>query len=45
MKSLIVKRSILLAGRKTSVSLEDEFWNALKKIANDRHVTMSELDQ
>ena len=43
MKSLIVKRSILLAGRNSSVSLEDEFWNALKKIANDRHVTLSEL--
>ena len=43
MKSLVVKRSIFLAGRKTSVSLEDEFWNALKKIANDRSVTMSEL--
>ena len=43
MKSLVVKRSILLAGRKTSVSLEDEFWTALKKIAGDRHVTLSEL--
>ena len=43
MKSLVVKRSILLAGRKTSVSSEDEFWNALKKIASDRHVTLSEL--
>ena len=43
MKSLVVKRSIVLAGHKTSVSLEDEFWNALKKIANDRYVTMSEL--
>ena len=43
MKSLVVKRSILLAGRKSSVSLEDEFWNALKKIAGDRNVTMSEL--
>ena len=43
MKSLVVKRSIFLAGRKTSVSLEDEFWNALKKIANDRYVTLSEL--
>ena len=43
MKSLIVKRSILLAGRQSSVSLEDEFWNTLKKIANDRHVTVSEL--
>ena len=33
MKSLVAKRSILLAGRKSSVTLEDEFWNALKKIA------------
>ena len=43
MKSLVVKRSIFLAGRKTSVSLEDEFWTALKEIAGDRHVTLSAL--
>ena len=43
MKSLVVKRSIFLAGRKTSVSLEDEFWTALKEIAGNRHVTLSEL--
>ena len=43
MKSLVVKRSILLAGYKTSVSLEDEFWTALKEIAGDRHVTFSKL--
>ena len=43
MKSPIVKRSVLLAGRKSSVSLEDEFWTTLKEIAGDRHVTMSEL--
>ena len=43
MKSLVVKRSIFLAGRKTSVSLEDEFWIALKKIAGDRNVMLSEL--
>ena len=43
MKSLVVKRSIFLAGRKTSVSLEDEFWNALKKIASDRYAMLSEL--
>ena len=43
MKSLVVKRSIFLAGHKTSVSLEDDFWNALKKIAGDRHVTLAEL--
>ena len=43
MKSLVVKRSVFLTGHKTSVSLEDEFWNALKVIAGDRHVTLSEL--
>jgi predicted DNA-binding ribbon-helix-helix protein len=43
MKSPIVKRSVLLAGRQSGVSLEDEFWSALKKIANDRSVTPSEL--
>jgi predicted DNA-binding ribbon-helix-helix protein len=43
MKSLVVKRSIFLAGLKTSVSLKDDFWNALKEIAGDRHVTLSEL--
>ena len=43
MKSLVVKRSIFLADRKTSVSLEDEFWNAMKKIASERYMTLSEL--
>ena len=43
MKSQVGKRSIRLAGHKTSVSLEDEFWTALKKIAGDRHVTLSVL--
>ena len=43
MKSLVVKRSVFPAGRKTSVSLEDDFWNALKEIARDRHVTLSGL--
>ena len=43
MKSPVVKHSVLLAGRKSSVSLEDEFWTALKEIAGDRRVTMSEL--
>ena len=43
MKSPIVKRSVLLAGRQSSVSLEDEFWTTLKDIAGERHVTMSEL--
>jgi hypothetical protein len=33
MNSTVIKRSIVVAGHKTSVSLEDEFWNALKEIA------------
>ena len=43
MKSTIVKRSIVIAGHKTSVSLEDEFWNDLKVIAGERDMKLSEL--
>ena len=43
MKSLVVKRSIKFADHKTSVSLEDAFWNALKEIAGERDVTLSAL--
>jgi predicted DNA-binding ribbon-helix-helix protein len=42
-KSLVVKRSIVVGGHKTSVSLEDEFWAALKKIAVSHRVTLSDL--
>ena len=43
MKSPVVKRSIVIAGHKTSVSLEDAFWKGLKEIAGDRDVTLSDL--
>jgi predicted DNA-binding ribbon-helix-helix protein len=43
MKSLVVKRSIVIAGHKTSVSLEDAFWKGLKEIAELRKTTLSEL--
>ena len=43
MKSPVVKRSIVIAGHKTSVSLEDAFWKGLKDIADDRDVTLSDL--
>ena len=43
MKSLVVKRSIVISGHKTSVSLEDAFWNGLKEIARGRNVTVSDL--
>ena len=40
-KSPVVKRSIVLAGHKTSVSLEDAFWNALKEIARRRLIDLA----
>ena len=43
MKSPVVKRSIVLAGHKTSVSLEDAFWRGLKDIATSRQMTLSDL--
>ena len=43
MKSSVVKRSIVIDGHKTSVSLEDAFWTDLKKIAHTQQVTLSEL--
>ncbi len=43
MKSLVSKRSIVIAGHKTSVSLEDQFWNSLKEIAGERNMTLAEL--
>ena len=43
MKSPIVKRSVVLAGRNTSVSLEDAFWQGLKDIATSRRTTLSDL--
>jgi predicted DNA-binding ribbon-helix-helix protein len=43
MKSPVVKRSIVLHGHKTSVSLEDEFWKGLKEVAGKRLMTLSAL--
>jgi predicted DNA-binding ribbon-helix-helix protein len=43
MKSPVVKRSIVIAGHKTSVSLEDAFWQGLKQIAAERDMTLSDL--
>src|SRR5262245_66379089 len=43
MKSRVVKRSIVVNGHKTSVSLEDEFWSALKVIAGKRLMNLSDL--
>ena len=45
----VTKRSVVIAGRKTSISLEDEFWHGLKAIARQHQRTLSavvgEIDQ
>ena len=41
MKSPVMKRSIVVAGHKTSVSLEEAFWNGMKEISGERNVTLS----
>jgi len=43
MKSPVVKRSIVIAGHKTSISLEDAFWKGLKEIAGNRQQTLSDI--
>ena len=42
MESGIAKHSVVIAGRRTSVSLEDEFWKSLRDIAKARHLTVQE---
>jgi predicted DNA-binding ribbon-helix-helix protein len=42
-RSQVAKRSIVIAGHKTSVSVEDEFWNSLKEIAGERGMTLGAL--
>ena len=43
MKSLVFRRTVRLAGHKTSVSLEGAFWNGLREIAGARNMTLSDL--
>jgi len=43
MRSVIRKRSVAVAGHKTSISLEHEFWNCIKEIAKERKMTLSDL--
>ena len=48
MRNGIRKRSVVISGRKTSVSVEDEFWHGLKEIAFARNIKLgilvSEID-
>src|SRR5262245_38322625 len=42
-RTQIVKRSIVIAGRKTNISLEDAFWRSFSDVADQRRVTLSQL--
>ena len=41
--AIIKKRSIVVRNQKTSVTLEQEFWQSLKEIAHSRQTTLTEL--
>ena len=43
MKSAIAKRSVVLSGRKTSVSLEPDFWECVKEIARQQQRAVADL--
>jgi predicted DNA-binding ribbon-helix-helix protein len=42
-KSTVIKRSVVVARRKTSISLEQEFWEALKDVARADRTTVPAL--
>jgi predicted DNA-binding ribbon-helix-helix protein len=43
MKSPVIKRSVVIAGHQSSVSVEADFWNCLRDITKQRHETLSQL--
>lgn len=43
MRTAGAKRTIMLGGRKTSVTIEDAFWTGLKEIADLQRVSVSKL--
>lgn len=42
-KSPVARRSVIIGGRRTSVSVEDKFWNALREIAQERAISLAAL--
>ena len=42
-KSAVIKRSILINGHKTSVSLENEFWRGLHDVARSKNAPVAKL--
>lgn len=43
MKSSTIKRSVVIDGRKTSLSFEEAFWRDLKEIADSKGLTLSNI--
>ena len=41
--SRVKKRSVRIGGHKTSLTVEDEFWQAFKHIARERELPLSNL--
>ncbi|MGA7002139.1 MAG: ribbon-helix-helix domain-containing protein [Pseudolabrys sp.] len=42
-KSAVIKRSILINGHKSSVSLENEFWSGLHEVARCKNMPVAKL--
>ena len=40
---MLRKRSVTIAGHRTSISLEDEFWSELVRIAAERKTSLNSL--
>jgi predicted DNA-binding ribbon-helix-helix protein len=43
MSNEVLKRSVVIAGHRTSVSMEEAFWKAFKDIAKARSVSVNRL--
>jgi predicted DNA-binding ribbon-helix-helix protein len=40
---MIIKRSVVLRGHATSVSLEDEYWDELQRMAKSAKISLAQL--
>tara|TARA_R110002072_G_scaffold27892_11_gene90435 strand:- start:203 stop:436 length:234 start_codon:yes stop_codon:yes gene_type:complete len=43
MTSQVRKRSVLIAGHRTSLSLEDDFWHLLRQFADEQGLSVNSL--
>lgn len=43
MRPVVYKRSVIIGGHKTSISLEEAFWREVREIADARRITVSAL--